>query len=43
LLFTVKKYCLEKRISMDNIQVDFIAITNKNGIYNLKHYENIEV
>ncbi|MDD3120741.1 MAG: YraN family protein [Candidatus Gracilibacteria bacterium] len=43
LLRTIQKYCLSKKIDLDNIQMDFVAISKQKETYNLKHYENVEI
>lgn len=41
LLYTTNYYCLTNKIDISNIRVDFLAITNDEKNYQVKHYKNI--
>ena len=43
LLYTIKYYCFKNKIDINNIRVDFLAITKNNISYQVKHYKNISL
>jgi Holliday junction resolvase-like predicted endonuclease len=44
LLFTVNSYCLSKKINLDSIRIDFLAISRWTDQKNeIKHFENISL
>ncbi|MBP8016991.1 YraN family protein [Candidatus Gracilibacteria bacterium] len=42
-LFTIQNYIISKNIEEENIEADFISITEKNGNIEIKHYKNIDL
>lgn len=41
LMYTINYYCLTNKLDINNIRVDFLAITNNQICYQVKHYKNV--